>query len=158
MVDGDSASVAELLTLLSALAEAPVRQGVAVTGSVNQRGEIQAVGGVNEKIEGYFAVCKAMGLSGEQGVVIPQANVRHLMLKDEVVEAAASGKFHVYAVSTMDEALEILTLRTAGESRWDGTYPAGTVNAAVLKRLREMDQLLAVRDKRSSGDIDDLEE
>ncbi len=158
MVDGDSASVAELLVLLSALADVPLRQAIAVTGSVNQRGEVQAVGGVNEKIEGYFAVCKAMGLSGEQGVVIPQANVRHLMLKDEVVDAVAAGKFHVYAVSTVDEAIEVLTARTAGDVRWDGTYAAGTVNAAVLKRLREMDEMQTLRDKRGGGDVDDLEE
>ena len=136
----------------------PLRQAIAVTGSVNQRGEVQAVGGVNEKIEGYFAVCKAMGLSGEQGVVIPQANVRHLMLKDEVVEAVAAGKFHVYAVSTVDEAIEVLTARTAGDVRWDGTYAAGTVNAAVLKRLREMDEMQTLRDKHLGGDVDDLEE
>jgi len=158
MVDGDSASVAELLVLLSALADVPLRQAIAVTGSVNQRGEVQAVGGVNEKIEGYFAVCKAMGLSGEQGVVIPQANVRHLMLKDEVVEAVAAGKFHVYAVSTVDEAIEVVTARTAGDVRWDGTYPVGTVNAAVLKRLREMDETQTLRDRRGGSDVDDLEE
>ena len=158
MVEGDSASVAELLALLSALADVPLHQGIAVTGSVNQRGAVQPVGGVNEKIEGYYAVCKAMGLSGRQGVVIPQANVRHLMLKEEVVEAVAAGMFHVYAVSSVDQALEILTGRVAGEMRWDGSYPAGSVNATVLERLREMDELLAQRSRHGSSQTEDLEQ
>ncbi|HLG22765.1 MAG TPA: AAA family ATPase, partial [Candidatus Manganitrophaceae bacterium] len=137
-VEGDSASAAELLALLSALSDLPIRQGIAVTGSVNQRGEFQAIGGVNEKIEGFYAVCKANGLKGDQGVIIPRQNVNRLMLKDEVVESAASGKFHVYAVSTIDEAMEILTGRPAGEFQPDGAFPDGTVNAAVLERLNDM--------------------
>jgi lon-related putative ATP-dependent protease len=137
-VEGDSASAAELIALLSGLSDSPIRQGIAMTGSVNQRGELQAIGGVNEKIEGFYAVCKVSGLTGEQGVVIPRQNVRHLMLKEEVVEAAAAGKFHVYAVSTVDEALEILT-----------GIPAETVNEAVRKRLTEMTEtLLAMEDDR----------
>jgi lon-related putative ATP-dependent protease len=137
-VEGDSASAAELVALLSGLSDIPIRQGIAITGSINQRGELQAIGGVNEKIEGFYAVCKALGLTGEQGVIIPQQNIKHLMLKPEVVDAVSSGQFHVYAVSTVDEALEILTGYPAGELRSDGFYPDGTINAAVQKRLREM--------------------
>jgi lon-related putative ATP-dependent protease len=114
-VEGDSASLAELLALLSRLAEVPLRQGIAVTGSVNQRGEVQAVGGVNEKIEGYFDACTVTGLTGDQGVILPAANVDHLMLRDDVVEAVAAGTFHVYAVRTVDEALALLTGMPAAE-------------------------------------------
>ncbi|HLB02016.1 MAG TPA: ATP-binding protein [Nitrospiria bacterium] len=149
-VEGDSASAAELVALLSSLSDLPLRQGIAITGSVNQRGELQAIGGLNEKIEGFYAVCKALGLTGEQGVIIPRQNTKHLMLKEEVVEAVASGKFHVYAVSTADEAMEILTGCTAGDLQPDGTYPAGTVNSAVQNRLREMgEKLRAMEEKKS---------
>jgi lon-related putative ATP-dependent protease len=137
-VEGDSASAAELVALLSGLSEIPIRQGIAITGSINQRGELQAIGGVNEKIEGFYAVCKVLELTGEQGVIIPRQNIKHLMLKQEVVDAVSSGQFHVYAVSTVDEALEILTGYPAGELRSDGSYPEGTLNAVVQKRLREM--------------------
>jgi lon-related putative ATP-dependent protease len=137
-VEGDSASAAELASLISALTEIPLRQGIALTGSINQHGEIQAIGGVNEKIEGFYDICKLLGLTGEQGVIIPQRNVKHLMLKEEVVEAVAAGRFHIYAISTVDEAVEILTGRSAGALQSDGSYPEGTVNAAVTKRLREM--------------------
>lgn len=141
-IEGDSASATELTALLSSLSDIPVHQGIAITGSVNQRGELQAVGGVNEKIEGFYAVCKALGLTGEQGVIIPQKNVKNLMLKEEVVEAAASGRFHVYAASTVDEAMEVLTGTPAGVLQPDGTYPAATINAAVMKRLAEMGEKL----------------
>jgi lon-related putative ATP-dependent protease len=141
-VEGDSASTAELAALLSSLSAMPIRQGLAVTGSVNQRGELQAIGSVNEKIEGFYHICKAIGLTGEQGVIIPRQNVKHLMLMEEVVEAVAAGRFHVYAVSTVDEALELLTGRPAGERQSDGSYPEGSVNAAVLMRLREMGEKL----------------
>jgi lon-related putative ATP-dependent protease len=141
-VEGDSASAAELIALLSGLSDIPIRQGIAITGSVNQRGELQAIGGVNEKIEGFYAVCKARGLTREQGVIIPRSNLKHLMLKEEIVEAAASGQFHVYAVSTVDEAIEILTNRPAGELQPDGRYPDGTVNAAIMKRLTDMNETL----------------
>jgi len=104
-VEGDSASAAELLALLSAIAQVPLRQDLAITGSVDQHGNLQAIGGVNEKIEGFFAVCQARGLTGTQGVVIPQANVRHLMLREEVVDAVRAGKFHIWAVETVDEAI-----------------------------------------------------
>jgi len=136
-VEGDSASCAELYALLSALAGVPVRQSLAVTGSVNQFGEVQAIGGVNEKIEGFFDVCKARGLTGRQGVLVPQSNRVHLMLRPDVVEAAAAGKFHVYAVSTIDEGIARLTGREAGVRGPDGSFPAGTINALVETRLNQ---------------------
>ncbi|MCS7206837.1 MAG: AAA family ATPase [Dehalococcoidia bacterium] len=142
MVDGDSASSAELYALLSALADLPIKQGIAVTGSVNQRGEVQAVGGVNEKIEGFFYTCRLRGLTGEQGVIIPEANVQHLMLKEEVVEAVRQGKFHIWAVRTVDEGISILTGVPAGERGADGSFPPDTVNGRVDKRLREMNKAL----------------
>ncbi len=135
-VDGDSASSTELYALLSALAELPIRQGIAVTGSVNQMGDVQAIGGVNEKIEGFFDICAARGLTGEQGVMIPAANVRHLMLKQEVRDAAKAGKFAIWAVSTIAEGIEILTGVPAGPRGADGSYPEGTVNARVEARMR----------------------
>ena len=134
-VEGDSASSAELFALLSALAETPVRQDVAVTGSVDQHGRIQAVGGVNEKIEGFFAICESRGLTGMQGVVIPRANIRHLMLADAVVEAARAGTFHVWAIGTVDEGLRILTGIPPGGRRRDGTFRPGSVHALVEDRL-----------------------
>ncbi len=137
-VEGDSASSTELYSLLSALSGVPIRQGIAVTGSVNQLGKVQPIGGVNQKIEGFYAVCKAKGLTSEQGVVIPRANERHLMLKDEVVEAIRGGQFHVWSVDTIDQGIEILTGTPAGERQPDGTYPEGTVNSLVDQRLRDM--------------------
>jgi lon-related putative ATP-dependent protease len=136
-VEGDSASSAELYALLSALAEAPVRQSLAVTGSVNQHGDVQAIGGVNEKIEGFFDVCASRGLSGEQGVLIPAANVKHLMLKHDVVEAVSAGKFHVYAVASIDEGIEILTGVQAGQRDALGQFPEGSINGRVERRLAE---------------------
>ncbi len=135
-VDGDSASSTELYALLSALSEVPVKQGLAVTGSVNQRGEVQAIGGVNEKIEGFFDICKARGLTGEQGVLIPKSNVQHLMLREDVIEAVREGKFHIYAVSHIDEGMEILTGIKAGERGPDGEFPPGTINRLVEDKLR----------------------
>ena len=144
-VEGDSASSAELYALLSSLTGIPLDQAIAVTGSVNQRGEIQPIGGVNEKIEGFFDVCQARGLAGRQGVLIPEANARHLMLRQDVVEAVRAGHFHVYAITTVDEGLALLTGREAGERGADGRYPDGSVNAAVesalaanVERLKEM--------------------
>ncbi len=142
-VDGDSASSAELYALLSSLAEVPIKQGIAVTGSVNQRGEIQAVGAVTRKIEGYFAVCAARGLTGAEGVLIPAANVRHLMLKADVIEAVARGAFHVWAARTVDEGIALLTGVPAGERRPDGTYPPDTVHALVQQRLTTLATRLA---------------
>lgn len=135
-VEGDSASSAELYALVSALAEVPLKQSLAVTGSVNQWGEVQAIGGVNEKIEGFYDVCKARGLTGDQGVLIPRSNVQHLMLREEVVEAVKAGTFSIYAVATIDEGIEILTGITAGAMGADGRYPARSVNARVEERLR----------------------
>jgi len=137
-IDGDSASSTELYALLSRLTELPIRQGLAVTGSINQKGEVQAIGGVNHKIEGFFDVCKARGLSGDQGVLIPKSNETNLMLREDVVEAVREGKFHIYTVSHVDEGIEILTGVPAGEMQEDGTFPEGTVNAMVVERLREM--------------------
>jgi len=136
-VDGDSASSTELYALLSALSGVSIQQGIAVTGSVNQWGEVQAIGGANEKIEGYFDVCKADGLTGEQGVMIPQANVQHLMLRADIVEAVSQGKFAIYSVSNIDQGLEILTGVKAGVAGSDGKYADGTINRRVEDRLRE---------------------
>ncbi|MBC7189643.1 Lon protease family protein, partial [Candidatus Aerophobetes bacterium] len=134
-VEGDSASAAELFAILSSLAELPIKQGIAVTGSVNQKGEIQPIGAVNEKIEGFFDVCKTRGLTGEQGVIIPESNVKNLMLKKEVVEAVKEGKFHIYPISTVDEGMEILTGYPAGERGPDGLFPEGTINRRVEDKL-----------------------
>ena len=136
-IDGDSASVAELYALLSALAEVPIHQGIAVTGSVNQWGEVQAIGGVNEKIEGFFDVCKARGLDGKQGVVIPRANVQHLMLREDVVNAVAEGRFSVHAIASIDEGVAILTGMKAGERGVGGAFSEGSLNRLVEERLRK---------------------
>ncbi|MEO0074962.1 MAG: ATP-binding protein [candidate division WOR-3 bacterium] len=137
-VEGDSASSAELYALLSSLANVPLRQDLAVTGSVNQKGEVQPIGGVNQKIEGFYAVCKAKGLTGTQGVIIPAANIEDLMLRNEVIEAVKAGKFHIYAVKTIDEGIEILTGLQAGTKGKTGNYPKGTINYLVNERLREL--------------------
>ncbi len=137
-VEGDSASSTELYAILSALSNLPINQIIAVTGSVNQKGEVQAIGGVNEKIEGYYEVCKAQGLTGRQGVMIPESNMQNLMLKEEVVEAVRDGKFHIYTVKNIDEGIEVLTGVKAGEKLEDGTFEKDTVNYKVDKRLRIM--------------------
>ena len=134
-VDGDSASSAELYALISALAELPLRQDLAITGSVNQHGEVQAIGGVNEKIEGFFDVCVARGLTGTQGVLIPEANVQHLMLRSDVVEACGAGRFAIYPIKTIDQGIELLTGASAGERDAKGGYPDETVNRKVEDRL-----------------------
>jgi predicted ATP-dependent protease len=141
-VEGDSASSAELYALLSALADVPVKQSFAVTGSVNQHGQVQAIGGVNEKIEGFFDVCKARGLTGQQGVLIPSSNVKHLMLKQDVIEAVTDNKFHIYPVENVDQGIEILTGVIAGERTIKGSFPEGTINQKVESRL------LALAEKR----------
>ncbi|MFW6068181.1 MAG: S16 family serine protease, partial [Chloroflexota bacterium] len=141
-VDGDSASSTELYALLSALAEVPIKQSFAVTGSVNQHGQVQAIGGVNEKIEGFFDICKARGLTGDQGVLIPQSNVKNLMLRQDVREAVEAGQFNVYPITHVDEGIEILTGVAAGERQDDGTYPEGTINHKVIQRLDEMAERL----------------
>ena len=135
-VEGDSASSAELYAVMSALAGVPLRQDLAVTGSVNQHGEVQAIGGVNEKIEGFFDLCRARGLTGTQGVLIPKTNVQHLMLRPDVVEACAAGKFAIYPVTAIDEGIALLTGLAAGERGTDGGYPTGSVNRLVEDRLR----------------------
>jgi lon-related putative ATP-dependent protease len=135
-VEGDSASSAELYCLLSAIADVPLGQNFAVTGSVNQLGEVQAIGGVNEKIEGFFDICAARGLTGEQGVLIPRSNVAHLMLHRRVCEAVAADKFHIHAVTTVDEGIAILSGMTAGEREADGSFPEGSFNRRVADRLR----------------------
>lgn len=135
-VDGDSASSTEMYALLSSLSGVPIRQGIAVTGSVNQNGEVQAIGGVNHKIEGFFACCKAKGLTGTQGVVIPRANASDLMLKAEVVEAVREGRFNIWPVSSIEEGIELLTGKKAGARRKDGTYPKGSIYALVDQRLK----------------------
>jgi lon-related putative ATP-dependent protease len=137
-VEGDSASSAELFALISALGDIPLRQDLAVTGSVNQQGQIQSVGGVNLKIEGFYKTCKALGLTGTQGVIIPQSNVPNLMLDEEVAEAARQGKFHIYPIATADEGLELLTGLAVGAEDGYGVYPEGTVNGKVMRRLERL--------------------
>jgi len=146
-VEGDSASSTELYALLSGLSRLPVKQSIAVTGSVNQLGEVQAIGGVNEKIEGFFDVCNAKGLTGDQGVIIPQSNCRNLMLREDVLEATRRRQFHIWAVKTIDEGIEILTGFPAGSRGQDGLFPEGSVNSRVEQRLRQFAESL----KDSSG-------
>jgi predicted ATP-dependent protease len=137
-VEGDSASSTEIYGLLSSLSGLPLRQDLAVTGSVNQKGEIQPIGGVNEKIEGFFDVCKAKGLTGKQGVMIPHLNMGDLMLRKDVVEAVKEGKFQVYPVKTIDQGIEVLTGVEAGEMLEEGKFKEGTVNALVNQKLIEL--------------------
>ncbi|HZY48013.1 MAG TPA: Lon-insertion domain-containing protein, partial [Candidatus Bathyarchaeia archaeon] len=139
-VDGDSASSTELYAILSALSDTPIKQNFAVTGSVNQKGEVQAIGGVNEKIEGFYHACKAKGLRGDEGVLVPQSNVQHLMLSEEVVDAVKQGRFHIYPVKTIDEGIEILTGTKAGALKADGTYETDTIHFRVDNRLAQMAQ------------------
>ncbi|MFZ9588543.1 MAG: S16 family serine protease, partial [Chitinophagaceae bacterium] len=120
-IEGDSASSTELYALLSSLSKTPIQQGIAVTGSVNQKGEIQSIGGINEKIEGYFEVCKLIGLNGEQGIMIPSSNIQNLMLKDEVIEAVQQNKFKIWAIDTIDDGIEVLTGVKAGSIEEKGT-------------------------------------
>jgi len=137
-VEGDSASSTEVYAILSSLSKLPLRQDIAVTGSLNQKGEIQPIGGVNEKIEGFFEVCKAKGLTGNQGVIIPHQNIKNLMLRNDVVEAVKKGKFHIYPVKSIDEGVEILTEVKAGERKKDETFEDGTVNYLVDEELQRL--------------------
>jgi predicted ATP-dependent protease len=137
-VEGDSASMAELCALLSALADVPLKQGLAITGSVNQFGEAQVIGGVNEKIEGFFDLCAMRGLTGEQGVLIPAASVRHLMLREDVVEAVRRGTFQVHTIDTVDDAMTLLTGLPAGSPDAKGVTPKGTINHRVALALEAM--------------------
>jgi lon-related putative ATP-dependent protease len=146
-VDGDSASSTELYAILSSLAELPIEQGLAVTGSVNQKGEIQPIGGVNEKIEGFFEVCKNKGMTGDQGVLIPHQNMKNLMLKDEVIQAVKDGQFHIFKVKTVEEGIEILTGVAAGELDEFGRYAENTVFGKVAKKLK---RFAAITDKQKA--------
>ncbi len=141
-IEGDSASAAELYALLSALANVPIKQGIAVTGSVNQLGQVQAVGGINQKIEGYYDVCKVRGLTGDQGVIIPKSNVQNLMLREDVLDAVSAKKFTIWAVDTIDKGIELLTGIAAGEKREDGTFPPDTINEKVSKQLACFEETL----------------
>ena len=145
-IEGDSASSTELYAILSGISEIPVKQYIAVTGSVNQKGEIQPIGGVNEKIEGFFEICRLNGLTGKQGVMIPKQNVKNLMLKKEVIDAVKNNEFHIYAVGHVDEGIEILTDMEAGTLDKDGEYPDNTINGLITKKLKEMN-----RTKKKSG-------
>ena len=155
-VEGDSASAAELFTLLSALTGIPLRQDLAITGSINQHGMIQPIGGVNEKVEGFFAVCKEKGLTGTQGVVIPASNVKNLMLREEVVQAVTEGKFHLWAIKTVDEGLEIFTGMEAGERGEDGSYPEGSFNRAVVEKLEAFGEVVKER-KEEGNEVDSVD-
>ncbi|MCB9419591.1 MAG: AAA family ATPase [Ardenticatenaceae bacterium] len=149
-IDGDSASSTELYALLSSLGNIPIKQGIAVTGSVNQRGEVQPIGGVNEKVEGFFHICQARGLTGEQGVMIPASNVAHLMLAEEVVTAVTQKQFHIWPIRTIDEGIELLTSIPAGEQAENGIYPEGTIHHAVQDRLLQL-----AEDLKAFGNGDD---
>ena len=151
-VEGDSASLAELCALLSVLADVPIRQSLAVTGSVNQHGQVQAIGAVNHKIEGFFDICNERGLTGEQGVLIPGANVRHLMLREDVVEAAKAGQFHIYPVSHVDEAIELLTGVPAGAPDAQGVVPQGSINRLVASQIAKMTALRRSFNRPSAAD------
>jgi predicted ATP-dependent protease len=150
-VEGDSASSAELYALLSSLADVPLNQQIAVTGSVNQRGEVQAIGGVNEKVEGFFRICRQMGLTGGQGVLIPASNVRHLMLDEETLEAVRNGSFHIWAASRVEEGIELLTGVPAGELSDDGSFTADSINARIDERLSGLWE--AIRAKQGDGRV-----
>lgn len=158
-VDGDSASSTELYALLSSLAEVPIKQSIAVTGSVNQKGEVQPIGGATQKIEGFFAVCKIKGLTGDQGVMIPYQNIDDLTLNDEVVQAVKDGQFHIYPVKTIDEGIEILTGVPAGNrDETAGTYPTGTIHYLVAQKLKRYMQTIIKLGKHSEEDKDDKED
>lgn len=156
MIEGDSATCAELYALLSSIAEIPLKQNIAVTGSMDQKGEVQPVGGINEKIEGFFELCKIRGLDGSHGVIIPKRNIKHLMLKEEIQQAIDAGKFHIYAIESAEEGLEILTDMKIGELQPDGTYPDGTINYFVMKKLDEMSELLKKKDKEKENEKKDI--
>ena len=142
-VDGDSASSTELYALLSSLSSVPINQSIAVTGSVNQKGEIQPIGGVNDKIEGFYHVCKTKGLTGKHGVIIPIQNVMNLSLSDEVIESVKNKEFHIYAISTIEEGIEILTGVPAGRKDTSGNFPAGTINYLAYERLKKYSNAVA---------------
>jgi lon-related putative ATP-dependent protease len=158
MVEGDSASSTELYALLSALADVPIYQGIAVTGSVSQKGEVQPVGGVSHKIKAFYDICKHKGFNGKQGVIIPEKNVRNLVLRKEVVDAVKEGKFHIWPVSTIEQGIEILTGMEAGEMQPDGTYPEGTLFGKTNDRLREITEIVKKFGKEEEGKSDEENE
>ena len=158
MVEGDSASCAELYVILSSLAGVPLRQNLAITGSMDQHGDVQPIGGVNEKIVGFFELCKVRGLDGTHGVVIPRKNLHNLMLKKEVVDAVKEGKFSIYAISRVEEGLELFTGMVSGELKDDGTWPDGTLSSLVMKRFEEITQAFKERDKKEEKQDKDREE
>jgi predicted ATP-dependent protease len=161
MIEGDSASMAELCALLSALANIPIKQSLAITGSVNQHGESQVIGGVNEKIEGFFDVCRHKGMTGQQGVIIPANNVPHLMLRQDVVDACANEQFHIYGYHNVDEAMSLLTGLPAGERGEDQQYPEGSINRLVEDRLVELENIkekFKAREKEEEHDGNDNEQ
>ena len=150
-IDGDSASGAEFCCLISALTGVPIRQGLAMTGAIDQHGHVQAIGGVNEKVDGFFDACASRGLTGHQGCIIPKSNAGDLMLRQDVVDAVAEGQFHIYAVAHVDEGIELLTGLPAGEPDAEGRYPEGTVGHAVETRLAELAERRRASARRSSG-------
>lgn len=152
MIEGDSATCAELYALLSSISGVPLKQSFAITGSMDQNGEVQPIGGVNEKIEGFFGLCKLRGLDGSHGVIIPRRNVKNLMLKQEVIDAVREGRFSIHAIDMMEEGLEILTGMPAGVLQEDGTYPEGTVNHLVMKRFDEIAHILEKKKDADNGD------
>ncbi len=154
-IDGDSASSTELYAIMSSIADIPLKQYIAVTGSVNQKGEIQPIGGVTEKVEGFFAVCKAQGLTGEQGVMIPKQNVNELSLDEEVITAVANGKFHIYPVATIDEGIEILTDVVAGTPNAKGKYKKGTFHGAIVDKLDKYNEAIIKMAKEAKGKLKD---
>lgn len=158
LVEGDSASSTELFALLSALADVPIYQGIAVTGSVSQKGEIQPVGGVTKKIEAFYDICKRKGLNGKQGVIIPEKNIRHLMVKKEIIESVKKGEFHIWPISTVEEGIEILTGMKAGELQPDGTYPEGTLFRKVDEKLKEFARIVSEfgkeEEEEEGGEVD----
>ncbi len=158
VIDGDSASSTELYAILSSIADLPLKQGIAVTGSVNQKGEIQPIGGVNEKIEGFYDTCKIKGLTGEQGVMIPEKNIKNLMLKEEVLEAVKEGNFHIYAINHVDEGIEILTGIPAGECDEEGNYPEDTVYHKVAEKLKRVHEESKEKDKNNGQKEKDKKE
>lgn len=153
MIEGDSATCAELYSLLSSISGVPLKQSLAVTGSMDQNGDVQPIGGVNQKIEGFFELCRMRGLDGNHGVIIPKRNAKHLVLKQDVVNAVREGKFSIYTIEKMEEGLEILTGMSAGEIGEDGTYPAGTINYLVAKRLTEIGEALEKKKEKEENDV-----
>jgi len=153
MIEGDSATCAELYALLSSISSVPLKQSFAVTGSMDQNGDVQPIGGVNQKIEGFFELCRMRGLDGSHGVIIPRRNAKHLVLKQEVVDAVRDGKFSVYTIDRMEEGLEILTGMSAGQLKEDGTYPEGTINFLVMKRLTEISEALEKKKEQEGNNV-----